>query len=108
MSIAVFHRDSFAKFYATQHLKTDEAVKSVIYLPKDCPPREIRLIEVNKLISERRPRQLVPIDFGVDMGQESEHSLYVVDVTPDEWLAIEHGEIALPQGWTLEEKRVFT
>ena len=78
MSIAVFNRDSVALFYAKQHLKTDAAVKKVVYLPKNSPEREMRFIEVNDLISERGLRQLVPIDFGIDRGLSTFHSLLLV------------------------------
>ena len=107
MSTTVFNRDPLASYYANQHLKTDAAVKRVLYLPKNSPEREIRFIEVNELISERGTRQLVPIDFGIDMGQSSFHSLLVVDVTPEEWDAIEQGRLSIPNGWSLDEMREF-
>jgi len=107
MSTAVYNRDSLAAFYAHQHLKTDLAVKKVVYLPQNSPEREIRFIEINDLMSERGPRDLVPIDFGIDMGQSSFHSLLVVDVTPEEWDAIEKKELAIPDEWSLEEMREF-
>jgi len=88
MSTAVYNRDSLAAFYAHEHLKTDVAVKKVIYLPQNSP-------------------ELVPIDFGIDMGQSSSHSLLVVDVTPEEWDAIEKKELAIPDEWSLEEMREF-
>ena len=77
MSTAVFHRDALALFYARQHLKTDAGVKRVVYLPKNSPENQIRFIEVNDLISERGLRQLVPIDFGIAIGQSSFLSLLV-------------------------------
>lgn len=103
MSTAVFHRDALALFYAKQHLKTDAGVKRVVYLPKNSPEREIRFVEVNDLISERGLRQLVPIDFGIDIGQSSFHSLLIVDVTPEEWKEIEAGKLAIPAEWSLDE-----
>ncbi len=35
MSTTVFNRDPPASYYANQHLKTDAAVKRVLYLPKN-------------------------------------------------------------------------
>jgi len=107
MSTAVYNRDSLAEFYAHQHLNTDVAVKKVVYLPQNSPEREIRFIEVNDLMSERGPRELVPIDFGIDMGQSSFHSLLVVDVTLEERDAIEKGILGIPYEWSLEENREF-
>ena len=78
----------------------DDAVMQINYLPTDAPPREIRFLEVNGMISETTP--LEPIDFGVDVGSDNAHSLYVLDVTPSQWEAIQSGDIPLPTGWTLE------
>ncbi len=38
---------------------------------------------------------LEPIDFGVDTGAESEHKLFVLDVTPAQWEAIRRSDLAL-------------
>ena len=45
-----FDRDTLAKWYAEQHIKTDPGIRSVYYLPKNAPKHEIRFIEVNELI----------------------------------------------------------
>jgi hypothetical protein len=50
---------------------------------------------------------LEPVDFGVDTGAESEHKLFVLDVTPSQWDAITRAKLALPAGWTLEGAIVF-
>ena len=78
----------------------DSGVVSIHYLPTNAPPREIRFLEVNRLISETTP--LEPIDFGVDIGNSNAHTLYVLDVTPAQWDAIHRGEMPLPDGWTLD------
>lgn len=93
-------RDSLARRYAKRHMEIDSGVKQIYYLPTGAPPREIRFLEVNEMISETTP--LEPIDFGVDVGSDNAHSLYVLDVTPSQWEAIRSGEIRLPAGWTLE------
>jgi hypothetical protein len=108
MTTDTFNRESLAKWYAKQHLNTDPGITKVIYLPDGAGPREIRFLEINTLIREDRSnRQLVPIDFGVDMGQESEHKLYVVDLTKNQWARILAGSLALPKGWSLESKQEF-
>lgn len=95
-----FDRDSLAHWYAQRHLDIDEGVVHILYLPTNAPPREIRFLEVNKLISEMTPAE--PIDFGVEIGGDNAHTLYVLDVTPAQWEAIRTGAMPLPDGWTLE------
>jgi len=105
--IVKFERDKLAKWYATQHLKTDPGVVSVHYLPKNAGEREIRFIEVNKLIADRFTEVLEPIDFGVDMGKKTEHRLLVLDVTPKQWVKIQNQELSIPNSWSLEQEQVF-
>ena len=83
-----FNRDAMAKWYAKQHLQTDPGIRQIYYLPKGASDREIRFVEVNRLIAELNDDALEPLDFGVDTGAESEHKLFVLDVTPSQWDAI--------------------
>ncbi len=100
-----FDRDALAQWYARRHLETDSGVEEIYYLPANAPPREIRLLEVNRLISETTP--LEPIDFGVDVGGAEGHTLYVLDVTPAQWLAVRNGETPLPAEWTLDNAQMI-
>lgn len=95
-----FDRDRLARWYAQRHLETDPGVERIFFLPTNAPPGEIRLLEINRLISEMTP--LEAIDFGVDIGGAEGHTLYVLDVTPSQWDAIQRQEIPLPAGWNLE------
>lgn len=99
----VFDRDSFARWYAQRHLETDTGVEQIYYLPTNAPSREIRFLEVNRMISETTPPEA--IDFGVDIGGAEAHTLYVLDVTPAQWEAIQTGEMSLPAGWTLDDSQ---
>ncbi len=105
MATVTFDRDAMAKWYAKKHLQTDPGIREVYYFPKGAPDREIRFVEINELIAEMQDDGLEPIDFGVDTGAESEHKLFVLDVTPAQWDAIRQGTLALPRGWTLEDAR---
>jgi hypothetical protein len=91
-----------ARWYAKQHLKTDPGVRSVYYLPTNAPDREIRFVEINELVADRRDDTLEPVDFGVDTGMESEHKLFVLDVTPSQWDRINDSSLALPWSWSLD------
>lgn len=94
-----FDRDALARWYAQRHMDIDNGVMQILYLPTDAPPREIRFLEVNGMISETTPPE--PIDFGVDIAGANAHTLYVLDVTPNQWEAIQSGAMHLPAGWTL-------
>lgn len=97
-----FDRDSWAKHYAVSHFETDDGICEIHYLPTGSPEREIRLLEVNRLIAVRDSAPLEPIDFGVDRDFPTAHTLMVLDVTPDQWERIKARELTLPDGWLLE------
>lgn len=102
MPATQFNRDSMAHWYATEHVKTDPGIVAVYYLPTNAGEREIRLIEVNKLIGARNDDALEPIDFGIDTGMETAHKLLLLDVTPEQWERIQIREIQLPGNWSLD------
>jgi hypothetical protein len=105
MSSQSFNRDSMARWYAIEHLKTDPGIKSVHFLPKNAKDREIRFIEVNDLMGDRQDQLLEPIDFGIDMGQATWHRLLVLDVTPTQWEKICRKEVKLPNDWDIEGRK---
>ena len=107
MQTTQFNRDSIARWYAEEHLKTDPGIVSVYYLPQNAGEREIRFIEINNLIGKRNDNAFEPIDFGIDTGTESAHRLFVLDVTPEQWKQIEKRELMLPAGWSLEGARHY-
>jgi hypothetical protein len=107
MSVVQFDRDAMARWYADRHLRTDPGILESHYLPANAPDREIRLVEVNSLIGSRTENPIEPIDFGVDTGAPSKHTLLVADVTPEQWKRIEQGQLALPDGWSLEDSVHF-
>ncbi len=91
-----------ADWYAKEHLKTDPGIVSVYYLPKNAGEREIRFIEINKLIGDRNDDALEAIDFGIDTGTDNAHKLFVLDVTPEQWERIQAKKLALPADWSLD------
>lgn len=108
MATDTFNRDELATWYAGEHQKTDPGIVAVYYLPADSPGRELRLIEVNELIGRRDDSALTPIDFGVATGLDEEHSLLVLDVTPEQWERLRNGTLSLPAGWSLSDARCLT
>jgi hypothetical protein len=107
MPATQFDRDAMARWYATQHLQTDPGIRAVYYLPSNADEREIRFVEVNDLIADRDDATLEPIDYGVDRGMESEHTLFILDVTPDQWDRMQASRLALPHGWSLQDAVPF-
>lgn len=103
MPVAQFDRDSMARWYAREHLKTDPGIVAVYYLPTNADDREIRFVEINKLIGDRNDDAVKPIDFGIDMGMDTAHKLFVLDVTPEQWTRIESHELSLPANWSLRD-----
>jgi len=101
MPAVQFDRDSMARWYAQEHLKTDPGIVAVYYRPTNAGDREIRLVEVNNLIGDRNDNALEPIDFGVDTGMETAHKLFVLDVTPQQWERIRRHKLSLPRNWSL-------
>jgi len=108
MIATVFDRDAMARWYAKEHIDIDPGIRSIYYLPTNAPEREIRFVEVNDLIGARNDETLEPIDFGVDTGMETEHKLFVLDVTPEQWDRINCKKLSLPQGWELKDAIPFT
>jgi hypothetical protein len=102
MPATQFDRDSMARWYAQEHLKTDPGIISVHYLPANAGERVIRFIEVNDLIGDRNDDALEPIDFGIDMGTDTAHRLFVLDVSPEQWERIRTQKLSLPGSWSLD------
>ena len=97
-----------ARWYAKEHLKTDPGIVAIYFLPKNAGEREIRYVEINKLIGNRNDDALEPIDFVIDTGTGNEHKMIVLDVTPEQWKRIKTGELQLPSDWTLDEAITYS
>jgi hypothetical protein len=100
---ATFDRDSMAAHYAKRHKAIDGDIAAIYYLPTGAPPKEIRLVEVNRAIKSQAEPE--PIDFGVASGTDEAHRLVVLDVTPAQWKEILAKTRSLPLGWSLEGRR---
>lgn len=107
MQTTQFDRDSLAQWYAKSHLETDPGIDRVLYLPNEAPDREIRFVEINKMIGDRTDDSLEPIDFGIDTGTENAHTLLVLDVTPAQWERIRSHQLPLPHDWSLDKALEF-
>lgn len=102
MSLVIEKLSTLAARYAKSHLETDPGLSDIIYLPANAPEREIRLIEVNKLMPARLDGYIEPLNFGIETGTENAHRLSIIDVTPDQWRRIAIRKLKLPLDWSLD------
>ncbi len=95
-------RDQFAQWIARRHLAADPGLSDVLYLPANAPPDEVRLLEINTLLSvPDKPGPIERFDFGPDIPGLT-FVVLVADITPDQWTAVQSNRLALPAGWTLD------
>jgi hypothetical protein len=94
-------RDDFAHWIARRHFNVDRGIVRIFYLPTNAPEQEVRLLEVNDLAAIPEDAPIVAVDFMPDIAGV-QFSLFVADVTPGQYRAIEEGTRSLPTGWSLE------
>jgi len=95
-------RDTAAAWLAQQHFLVDVSIRAIWYLPHNAPPDEIRLLEVADRLAGPDVSQLGALDFGLDI-EGSAFRLVVADATSEELERVQAKELALPEGWTLEQ-----
>ena len=97
----------FAEWLARRHLSSDMALERVVYLPTGAPDDEIRLLEVNRLLSPPDFDSIEPLDFSPDTDPFLK--VFVADITTDQWERIRREpDSILPTGWELEGNHIFT
>jgi hypothetical protein len=104
MSTATQERAAFAEWLARQHLRFDNRLTQVVYLPTDAPEDEVRLLEVNTGLYPEPGNPVVAIETTpaiIDLP----FRVWVADVTPNEWNQIQANPALLPPGWSLEGRR---
>jgi hypothetical protein len=101
-------RETIAEWKAKGHLFVDRTIRQILFLPKDAPPNEIRLIEVNDRLSGpdlgNGPIGTMNFPLGIDGDR---FVLSVADVNSDELEAIKAGRLLMPPGWTLDDHKIF-
>jgi len=87
---------------ARKHFEIEDCVERVIWF-KNGEGEEIHLIEVNRntfpegmiLTFYLRPTRDVPLP------------VRIADITPQEWEDVKNGRIPLPEGWSLDDIKIF-
>jgi hypothetical protein len=95
-------KEDFARWIAQQHFDIDKGISRILYLPMAAPDKEVRLVEVNELASIPESAPLEAVDFRPDIDG-IDYSLFVVDVTPQQFERLKNGDIPPPTGWRLEK-----
>jgi hypothetical protein len=67
-------------------------------------PAEIRLLEIN---SETFTTNMVQ-SFYFPPSDEITYAMFLAELTPEEWKKVLRNEIPLPEGWTLENYKVYS
>lgn len=98
-------RDEVAAWVARRHLIADSSINQVWYLPHGAPQQDIRFLEVNDRLA-RGGERVEPLDFNLDVGG-SNFRLLVADLTSEELEQVKRDPNRLPQGWALDDARVW-
>jgi hypothetical protein len=93
--------DTVAKDLVRHHFEIEPHIERIVWLASEGD--EIRLIEITP---EAIPSGMVH-PFPFHPTPEVPYRTLVADVTPDEWNKIQRQEIPLPQGWSLQNYKIF-
>ena len=85
-----------------EHFQVEPSLREIAVFSRE-DEQELKLIEVNE---EALPTgQVEPFVFTPEKAQLI--PIYIADVTPEEWLKIRQGKIALPKGWPSKAIKVI-
>ena len=90
-------KDEVAALLAEAHREAEPGIVRIVSIGEADVREPVKLLEVNPATS---PSGVFPIAFAADPPSNPFPSV-VVEVTPDEYARIEHGDLRLPNDWTL-------
>ena len=96
-------RDGVALWVALNHLAVDPSIREIWFLPQG-PDDEIRLLEISER-TESPGDEIIPFEFALDV-EGAQFRLREADLTSDQFAQIRSGQLALPEGWSLEGARI--
>ena len=104
-------REQFAKDLAQKHYEIEEGITDIFRIsdridvevvPSGSGNLEpIKLLEVNQ---NTVPSGIMPIQFGQDVASGILFPSIIIEVTPEEYQAIQNGRLVLPDGWSLGDR----
>jgi hypothetical protein len=86
-----------------EHFELDESLEEVIWFKSDVTPK-IRLLEINPDTFATGVVQ----SFSFPPSDEVPYPLVIAEVTPEEWQKVLRKEISLPEGWRLDNHKIFS
>ncbi len=93
-------RDEVVSWLAVQHFALSPEITDIYYLRTGAPEKEIRLLEVNRLVGHPED-EIEAVDFGFDI-EGLDYRLLVADISPAEHQRLASGTLKLPGGWALQ------
>ena len=106
MTIAATHsKESVAAHLARRHFDIEPGLQRIVRLLRpgheDDHGEPLKLLEVNEYTT---PDGILPLYFGPHAPSGIYYPSVIVEVTPEEFEAIQHDPASLPNGWTLGEE----
>jgi hypothetical protein len=98
-------RDDVAAWIARTRFVADGGIREVWYLPREAPPDEIRLLEVNDRFVANEAC-VDAMDFGLNV-EGAPFRLSIADVSSDQLEQIKHDPAQLPPGWSLDGSQIW-
>jgi hypothetical protein len=95
--------ESVVKKLIQEHFALEESFEKVIWFKSKTTP-EIHLLEVNPAT----PATGDVLSFYFPPSEEIPYPLFLAEVTPEEWQKVLQNEIPMPEGWSLENHKVFS
>ncbi|MGI0016377.1 MAG: hypothetical protein ACREBU_23400 [Nitrososphaera sp.] len=97
------HLESVVEKLIHEHFELDESLEEVIWFKSDATPK-IRLLEINPDTFATGVVQ----SFSFPPSDEVPYPLVIAEITPEEWQKVLRNEIPLPEGWRLDNHKVFS
>ncbi|MEI6807595.1 MAG: hypothetical protein WCN95_02645 [bacterium] len=88
-----------AKVLASAHRKADPDTTLIKFFPS-ARSNEICLLEISK--SAPTTGEVLPFTFREDVSHGVDYPSTVILLSPQEWLELKGGKLALPEGWDLD------
>lgn len=86
-----------------EHFELEPNLENVVWINSD-KTTEIRLLEINSMTF---PAGAV-LSFYFPPDEEFPYPTIMAEITPEEWQKVLRNEIPLPEGWTLENYKVYS
>jgi len=94
---------SAAEDLIQEHFELEPSLERVVWINSD-KPAEIRLLEINP----ETPATGSVLSFYFPPDEDFPYAMKIAEIRPEEWQKILRNEIPLPNGWTLENYKIYS